>query len=250
MMIRNPLEPKRTCGAQTNAGTPCKVAPMPNGRCHKHGGASPAPGPAHPNYKHGRYSKAMPERLYEGFSNALNDPDLLNRRTDLALVSSRIEELLNKLRAGEGGATLHQRLKELAQVYRQTGRISEPARRMQAQADSIMEILRTIESTPGDELWTEIGEMVDRFNRVADGDRKRMIALHATITADQAMVMIDNLSRIVLSHVTDSKLRSAIGRDFAAFVSRVLGGSVQPADDARRIGGTVRPVAVEGFATS
>jgi hypothetical protein len=44
------------CGAKTRAETPCKRSPMHNGRCCNHGGKSLA-GAAHPNYKHGRYSK-------------------------------------------------------------------------------------------------------------------------------------------------------------------------------------------------
>ena len=47
------------CGAKTRAGGSCKRAPMPNGRCHKHGGAST--GPKTPNtaanaLKHGIYA--------------------------------------------------------------------------------------------------------------------------------------------------------------------------------------------------
>lgn len=48
-----------TCGAKTRSGTPCKRLPaVPNkgGRCNLHGGKSLA-WFAHPNFKHGRYSK-------------------------------------------------------------------------------------------------------------------------------------------------------------------------------------------------
>jgi len=47
------------CGAKTRAGTPCKRLPAvtnKGGRCNLHGGKSLA-WFAHPNYKHGRYSK-------------------------------------------------------------------------------------------------------------------------------------------------------------------------------------------------
>lgn len=53
----------KNCGAKTRRGTPCRRAPMRNGRCYLHGGKSLA-WFAHPNYKHGRYSKysGIPER--------------------------------------------------------------------------------------------------------------------------------------------------------------------------------------------
>lgn len=44
------------CGAKTRKGTPCCRAPKPNGRCSLHGGKSLA-WFAHPNFRHGRYSK-------------------------------------------------------------------------------------------------------------------------------------------------------------------------------------------------
>lgn len=46
----------KQCGAKTRAGAPCKTTAMRNGRCRMHGGKSLA-WFAHPNYKHGRYSK-------------------------------------------------------------------------------------------------------------------------------------------------------------------------------------------------
>src|SRR4051794_24996829 len=49
---------KRLCGAKTRAGTPCKRAPTIHGRCNLHGGRSLV-WLAHPNYKHGWYSKAV-----------------------------------------------------------------------------------------------------------------------------------------------------------------------------------------------
>jgi len=46
----------KMCGAKTRRGTPCRRAPMRDGRCSNHGGKSLIY-IAHPNYNHGRYSK-------------------------------------------------------------------------------------------------------------------------------------------------------------------------------------------------
>jgi hypothetical protein len=60
------------CGAKTRAGTPCRSAAMPNGRCWMHGG--PSTGPRTPEgierirasrTKHGRYSQASVARRRE-----------------------------------------------------------------------------------------------------------------------------------------------------------------------------------------
>jgi hypothetical protein len=53
---------EKFCGAKTRSGTPCKRAPRYNGRCNLHGGKSLA-WFAHPNYKHGLYSKYVPRNI-------------------------------------------------------------------------------------------------------------------------------------------------------------------------------------------
>jgi hypothetical protein len=61
-MPGNPMNEKNSamnytiCGAKTRTGTPCKRRPARGGRCHMHGGKSYF-WFAHPNYKHGWYSK-------------------------------------------------------------------------------------------------------------------------------------------------------------------------------------------------
>jgi hypothetical protein len=48
------------CGAKTRSGQPCKAHAMPNGRCRKHGGASPgAPAGNQNARKHGIYSDTL-----------------------------------------------------------------------------------------------------------------------------------------------------------------------------------------------
>mgnify|MGYP003405074222 CR=1 FL=1 len=218
--------PRARCLAKTKMGDgpPCQNFALPNGRCKWHGGMSLPAGPSHPRYKHGRYSKDLPARLREGYERALIDPDLLNRRQDLALISARISELLSKLESS-GGAQRDELLRDQAKLYRSSSRISDPAKRAEAQGRAIFEMIQLIENGVGDEVWTEIGAMIDRYNRVADGERKRLESLHASITADQAMVMFDSLTSLVLEHVTDPATREKIGLDFAKLTASVLGGA-------------------------
>jgi len=63
MITRIPHERKRFCGARTRNGESCKRRPNHKGRCHLHGGKSLG-GIAHPNFKHGRYSKYVPRMVW------------------------------------------------------------------------------------------------------------------------------------------------------------------------------------------
>jgi hypothetical protein len=84
---------KRTCGAKTDRG-PCKKPPMKGRtRCDRHGGKSLA-GAASPTFKHGRYSKHLPTNLIPSFQAALEDPDLLSLRSEIALTQCRIDQVI------------------------------------------------------------------------------------------------------------------------------------------------------------
>lgn len=232
--MTNPPAPNpRKCGAKLGPDRTCQAWAMPNGKCRIHGGLSPAPGVSHPRYSHGRYSKSMPTRLRAGYERALEDPDLLNRTEDLGLISARLNELLERLEQG-GGIERDKKLKALVADYRNAGKLP-PDKRVPAQAFAINELISLIDRTAGDEVWEEVGDWLDRYNRMADGERKRLQALHATITADQAMVMIDALSQIVLEEVIDPGARARIGNKFGQFIGRVTGGSLPAADGSRSL---------------
>ena len=69
---------------------------MPNGRCYRHGGATPS-GPASPHFIHGRYSAALPAGLAARFAESISDPGLLELNAEIALVGARTEELLGRV---------------------------------------------------------------------------------------------------------------------------------------------------------
>lgn len=69
---------------------------MENGRCRIHGGATPS-GIALPQFRTGRYSKALPGGLRERYEQALGDEELLSLRDEVALLDARIAETLDGL---------------------------------------------------------------------------------------------------------------------------------------------------------
>src|SRR4051812_32142589 len=94
---------RRECGARMRGGTPCHLAPMPNGRCRMHGGATPR-GPALPQFKHGRYSRSLPTRLAAQYEAAQSDPVLMELRDEIALNDARLADLLGRVDTGESGS--------------------------------------------------------------------------------------------------------------------------------------------------
>ena len=71
-------------------GKRCKRSPTPGREvCRLHGGATPR-GIDSPHFKHGRYSKAVPDRLIEQYEASRTDPDLITMRDDISLTDARI----------------------------------------------------------------------------------------------------------------------------------------------------------------
>jgi hypothetical protein len=98
---------KRQCGAKTRNGPPCRRPPLAGRtRCRLHGGASLA-GIASPHFKHGRrsrYLRELPGVLKTGYKAALNDPDLLSLKEEVALLTARMIQLLGRLERADGPA--------------------------------------------------------------------------------------------------------------------------------------------------
>jgi hypothetical protein len=77
---------------------------MKNGKCRLHGGATPG-GVASPHFRHGRrsrYLKLLSGDLRAGFRAALSDKQLLSLREEVALLTARTMQLLDRLRTQEG----------------------------------------------------------------------------------------------------------------------------------------------------
>src|SRR5918999_1579701 len=114
----------KTCGAKTkHDGTPCERSPIRGRtRCRLHGGKTPVV-PACKQYRSGRYSTYLPERLRERYEQAEGDAKLLSLKSEVALTDARLIDLLARVDTGESGqlwATLKKAHEEFKR-YRMAG---------------------------------------------------------------------------------------------------------------------------------
>lgn len=79
-------------------GARCKRNATPGRNvCRMHGGKS-LRGIDAPNFKTGRYSKCLPDRLAERYEEALNDAELTRLGDEIALVDARLQDVIERLR--------------------------------------------------------------------------------------------------------------------------------------------------------
>ena len=178
--------------------------------CHIHGGKS-LRGVASPTFKHGRHSKDLPTRLAARYEERINDPCLLELRSEIALVEARIADLLSRVDSGESG-----------QSWKAAHRAFEKL--MKALADHLTEKEQYAVSALGDALshgqedyaaWHDLGVEIDRKRRLSEYESKRLVEARQMIPLEQALVMITALTHAVRKHVTDRETLVSINAEFS-----------------------------------
>ena len=201
---------KKVCGSQLRKkpGRFCQRPPMKGRtRCRIHGGKS-LRGAESPSYKTGRHSKYMPEGLLDKYHEASNDPALLSLHSDIALVDTRLADLLTKIDTGESGS-LYKRLKVSWKNVRETK--DDAAREVALSEHGSLLGLAIKEEL----VWDDIHKMLDQRNRLVSSERKRYVEMSQVITADRAVMLFAQVAEAIKETVTDKdelrKLTTVLG---------------------------------------
>lgn len=205
------------CGAKSKrTGLPCQQPAMPNGRCRIHGGKSLS-GPAAPAYRGKGYSKYLPINMLDAYEAARNDDALLELSDEIALVQTRLTELIPRVSTREAGS----RWRELREQHT----IMDAARR-RGDAVTMAEAMSKIESlikAGGDDYrtWDDIYKTMERLQRLIAQEQKRRLEMHALISTDQAVGFVSEILTIVKDVVDDPKALHTIYQGVQnAFVKR------------------------------
>jgi uncharacterized protein YjcR len=210
------------CGAKNRQGKPCQRWSLAGrNRCGLHGGKTPA-GPACANYRTGRYSAYVPERLRERYERAEQDVELLSLRGEIALTDARLIDLLARVNTGESGQ-LWARLKKAHGEFK----VCHLARDVPKMNVALAKIEALLDSATQDHAaWAEIGELIEQRRRLAESESKRMVTLEQMMTAEQAMTLAHRVIDIVTRHVTDKQTLRDIVVDMRALTEAASGRSV------------------------
>ena len=160
------------CGAKLRKSHPpsyCERSPMPNGRCHLHGGKS-LKGPASATYQGKGFSKYFPsKKLGDIFARSFEDPELTRLRKDLAIVETRLVELIQSLSSEQNGSLWTQ----LRSKHRELKRSKPTSTKA---ANLFKEIGELVERGSTDSLiWNEIAKQIDLRRRLLDSETKRIL---------------------------------------------------------------------------
>ncbi len=203
------------CGAKLRKSHPpryCKRYPMPNGRCPLHGGKS-LKGPASGTYQGKGYSKYFPsKKLRRIFARSFEDRELMRLRNDLAIVATRLVELIQSLSSEQSG-TLWKRLRKKHRELRRSRPNSARATKL------LHEIGDLIQRGSSDHfIWKEIGQQIELRRRLLDSETKRGLAAHQVMTAEEVRMLIDAVANLIREHVKDRQTLQKISEGLVGFI--------------------------------
>lgn len=204
------------CSAKSKqSGEQCKRHAVPGKKvCAIHGGKSLS-GIASKSLKHGRHSKYLPGGLLERYQQALSDDDLLNLKHEVALVDTRIAELLEQIEPGDLGV----RWLELKEHF-ETLQTATQKQDLGAGRAAFEQIGLLIHGGATDyQSWAQISNLLEQRRKLVDTERRRLVDMQQMITSEQALLLVTALSGIVREEVGDSHVLARIQHRIAGLLT-------------------------------
>ena len=208
------------CGNPTTQGTPW---------CRLHGGAK-AKGIAAPNFKHGKYSSYLPDRLIPRYEDAIHDAELLSLRDEIGLLDARAGDLLEKITAKQSVdifGSLTTALEDLEESYMENNPVQ-----LGNDIHLIKQLLKDgVEAEKG---WAEIYTVIEGRRRVTETERRRLVEMNQMITTERAMSLLAAILDVIKRNVKDADALVRIAGEIRLLASRSTGGGVGSDSRTRR----------------
>jgi hypothetical protein len=154
----------------------------------------------------GRYSVYIPPRMKERYEAARTDPDLLKAADEIALLTSRLEDLLRRADTGESGR-LWARLQADRTAFLEARRSNDS----ETAGQMLQSILTTIGQGHADHLvWEDIRATANDLRRTKESERKRLIEKQQMVSIDALVALTKALRQSVQIHEPDPEIADAI----------------------------------------
>jgi hypothetical protein len=196
---------------------------MTNGRCRLHGGKTPG-GIASPNWKHGRYSRYVPNGLRRDYERTVADPDLLSIEDLVAAQRARLCEIfrsMSQLEPPPSGSAAH-----ALDDYLPSLREKDKNQRKKA-LKYLIETDREGADAKEDyrALWADARALMQEITNSTASAWKRLQALNGVVTVTDVMNVIHALLIGIRERVDDQETL----RDIQDLWNRLVGAKAGPA---------------------
>lgn len=177
-----------------------------NGRCKKHGGKVPK-GPAHHSFRSGEWSKWVPKTSAQDLLNAVNDPEYLSLRDDMAMNAIEVLNLTKQFQQGTDQQTW-KKIDELATELERLlfsegvtafltamGGEGSDLTRMGNIAEQLVKHIK--QGRDEQRIFKEIGEATERRRKLVETETKRSMMEKNNMPADQVLHLFFSFVNVV-----------------------------------------------------
>lgn len=177
--------------------------------CHYHGAGRPSRpgGLTLTRVSSGRWLQAVPERLMERYEQFLSDPDVLTLNSEMALIDTRVAELLARLDTADtkmAWTKVKMALKRLDKYEIDENDLEY----------AITHLSEAVTAKSADqEVWKEITQLIENRRRLAETERRRIIDAQQTMTIEEANIFLAYVMTSLRTHVKDPFILTAIADD-------------------------------------
>lgn len=174
-----------------------------------HGGKSLA-GPASGSFKHGRYSRYLPERLLARYHESEADPEKLALDAELAVIDARLAEVLQRVDSGETGS-LWTELRTKWHVMEQALASGDAAF-----GPAMQEVGTLISRGHADRIaWNDVVTLIRERTKLVESERKRRVEMQQMVSVEHATALLALLVDAVRQHVQDDEALRAVQSEYA-----------------------------------
>lgn len=153
--------------------------------CRKHGGTAKT-GAAHPLFKHGLYSRHLPDRYLASALAHYNNPARHRLKKQIALLEAREDELFQKMSAGEHG-DVWKRANEAAKEMRaaiKRGSLEDAERGMKTLTAALKD------GRADQKVWGELSDLWEQKRKLVDTESRIDYRESVAMSLDQAMTLV------------------------------------------------------------
>jgi hypothetical protein len=182
--------------------------------CYFHGGKTPR-GAQSPNFKTGRHSKYLPARMVAAYEDALADPELLDLNQSIALIDTRLVDLLGRVDNGEPGKlwfNLRKAFSELDAAIR-----LKDTKVMAESLAALDELTRRGASDYA--AWGEIGRLLEDRRKQVETKQRVELQGERAVSANELMTLMSAVLHIIQSTVSDKQERIQIADGIQSLIT-------------------------------
>jgi len=157
----------------------------------------------------------LPARLQSRYEEAMQDPELLDLKSEIALTDGRIGDLLNRISSGESSKIWND-LNNARKGYTKAAQRGDS----EAAKEHLQELLQLAGRGHADfAIWGDINNQIKQRQMLVESERKRLVQMQQMVTAEQATVLINAIAHSIRSVVVEHCDRDTAGRVLTAIAA-------------------------------